>query len=388
MDRKRQLKNEIAATTEQIQQLDNGIVMLNEKHEKIKLDPFGTRKGKILSEIEKNVAERNVLQEKLDDMNREYSNILKEEQRIKDNKRFFKGDGNKQVIKRIIIGAISAVVILAMSIVGIHLYKNHQINMRKITIGYNSDHIIGMDYETVAAKLREKGFTNVSPKIMEDIDSYDDANRVGVITEASVGGETTFSPIDKFFPETEIIITYHTLTANAIADKEAQIKAEEDARIMAENEKEAALRKEQEEREQKRAEEKAKAEEKKKAKEEAKEKEKQEKKEIEKAEAEKQKEISQEQTMTVVETPINPGTIMEENQVAPPVTAQINPISTPDAPTISENETADAYEWTVYITKSGKRYHQDPNCGGKNAWATTLEDAKKRGLTPCQKCAQ
>lgn len=42
----------------------------------------------------------------------------------------------------------------------------------------------------------------------------------------------------------------------------------------------------------------------------------------------------------------------------------------------------------VYRTPSGKKYHFDPNCGGKNSFQITLQQAKNAGLTPCQKCAQ
>ena len=42
----------------------------------------------------------------------------------------------------------------------------------------------------------------------------------------------------------------------------------------------------------------------------------------------------------------------------------------------------------VYRTPFGKRYHLDPDCGGKNSYAVTLEQANAAGLTPCQKCAQ
>lgn len=42
----------------------------------------------------------------------------------------------------------------------------------------------------------------------------------------------------------------------------------------------------------------------------------------------------------------------------------------------------------VYRTPSGKRYHFDPDCGGKNSYQTTLDAAKSSGLTPCQKCAK
>lgn len=43
---------------------------------------------------------------------------------------------------------------------------------------------------------------------------------------------------------------------------------------------------------------------------------------------------------------------------------------------------------SVYRTPSGKRYHFDPDCGGKNSYKISLDDAKSVGLTPCQKCAQ
>ncbi|MBE6915990.1 MAG: hypothetical protein E7471_05080 [Ruminococcaceae bacterium] len=41
----------------------------------------------------------------------------------------------------------------------------------------------------------------------------------------------------------------------------------------------------------------------------------------------------------------------------------------------------------VYRTPSGKRYHLDPDCGGKNSCEVALEEAKSANLTPCAKCA-
>lgn len=41
---------------------------------------------------------------------------------------------------------------------------------------------------------------------------------------------------------------------------------------------------------------------------------------------------------------------------------------------------------TVYITKTGKRYHYSGTCNGGTYYKSTLADALKRGLTPCQKC--
>lgn len=43
---------------------------------------------------------------------------------------------------------------------------------------------------------------------------------------------------------------------------------------------------------------------------------------------------------------------------------------------------------TIYRTPTGKRYHYDVQCGGKNSYEVTLEDALNAGLTPCKKCAQ
>ena len=42
----------------------------------------------------------------------------------------------------------------------------------------------------------------------------------------------------------------------------------------------------------------------------------------------------------------------------------------------------------VYRTPTGKRYHFDPDCGGKNSYSITLDSARSAGLTPCKKCAR
>lgn len=41
----------------------------------------------------------------------------------------------------------------------------------------------------------------------------------------------------------------------------------------------------------------------------------------------------------------------------------------------------------VYRTPHGKRYHFDPDCGGKNSYQITMDAAISAGLTPCKKCA-
>lgn len=42
----------------------------------------------------------------------------------------------------------------------------------------------------------------------------------------------------------------------------------------------------------------------------------------------------------------------------------------------------------IYRTPTGKKYHFDKECGGKNSFETTLEEAKQAGLEPCSKCAK
>ena len=42
--------------------------------------------------------------------------------------------------------------------------------------------------------------------------------------------------------------------------------------------------------------------------------------------------------------------------------------------------------FTIYRTPTGKRYHIDAQCGGKNSYAVSYDEAIGAGLTPCQKC--
>ena len=62
--------------------------------------------------------------------------------------------------------------------------------------------------------------------------------------------------------------------------------------------------------------------------------------------------------------------------------------STQKTTTQSTSATTTDNSRTVYVTPTGKRYHYISTCGGKNSTASTLNKAKARGLTPCQKCAK
>ena len=50
------------------------------------------------------------------------------------------------------------------------------------------------------------------------------------------------------------------------------------------------------------------------------------------------------------------------------------------------NETTDSR--IVYVTPSGKRYHDSQNCAGKNAKETTIDEAIAAGKTACGTCAK
>ncbi len=55
--------------------------------------------------------------------------------------------------------------------------------------------------------------------------------------------------------------------------------------------------------------------------------------------------------------------------------------------TTDEAGTEPAQGNVVYRTPSGKRYHLDAECGGKNSYPISMEEANENGLTPCAKCA-
>lgn len=59
----------------------------------------------------------------------------------------------------------------------------------------------------------------------------------------------------------------------------------------------------------------------------------------------------------------------------------------PAAPAVSPKTSAENNDITVYVTKTGKKYHL-VNCGslGKSSTPIKLSDAKTRGYSPCGRC--
>ena len=75
---------------------------------------------------------------------------------------------------------------------------------------------------------------------------------------------------------------------------------------------------------------------------------------------------------SVQPTPAPQPTPQPQPQTPPP--APVDP--TPDVPVSRK----------VYVTKTGKRYHYSSSCNGGTYYESTLDAAKRRGLTPCDKC--
>lgn len=46
----------------------------------------------------------------------------------------------------------------------------------------------------------------------------------------------------------------------------------------------------------------------------------------------------------------------------------------------------EADDGSVYITRTGSKYHDDSTCNGGTYWPVPLETATGMGLTPCDKC--
>lgn len=90
-----------------------------------------------------------------------------------------------------------------------------------------------------------------------------------------------------------------------------------------------------------------------------------------------------EKCIGVVQTdPVTP--IVPVTPVEPVVPVQPEPDPEPQP----ENIPGEQQGQRIYVTKSGKRYHHDGTCNGGTYYESTMEDALRRGLTPCEKCVQ
>lgn len=139
------------------------------------------------------------------------------------------------------------------------------------------------------------------------------------------------------------------------------------------------------EKERKEAEEQAKKEEEEQAKKQAEEQAKKEAEEQAKKQAEEQaKKEAEEQAKKQAEEQAK----KEAEEEAKKQTQSTNKSSSKTTSSSSKSNSNNTHGKSVYRTPSGKRYHFDPDCGGKNSYQTTLDSAKAAGLTPCKKCAK
>lgn len=81
--------------------------------------------------------------------------------------------------------------------------------------------------------------------------------------------------------------------------------------------------------------------------------------------------------------PAAPAETVQEPQPEPDPAPVVTPAPEPDPDPAPAQETSR----TVYITPTGSKYHFDNNCNGGTYIASTLDEAKSLGLTPCKKCA-
>ena len=96
--------------------------------------------------------------------------------------------------------------------------------------------------------------------------------------------------------------------------------------------------------------------------------------------------------------PVQPTQVPESTPPTPSPTPAPAPTSAPTPePTVTPEptatpaptavpESARPQSRTVYITRTGKRYHYSSTCNGGTYYASTLDEARARGLTPCKKC--
>ena len=81
-------------------------------------------------------------------------------------------------------------------------------------------------------------------------------------------------------------------------------------------------------------------------------------------------------------------TISAEKNTAPPSKPVVPapPVISPTPPEVSPAPPVVSHK--IYVTKTGKRYHYNPNCNNGTYYGSTLADARSRGLTPCSKCVR
>lgn len=105
--------------------------------------------------------------------------------------------------KGILITVITIILILIA--IGAYIFY-----ITLIPVRYDSEDLIGTNYESVETKLRASGFENVSSKEISDlkISQKDEEN---IVTDVIIRNKMKFSAETKFLPSEKITVVYHTL---------------------------------------------------------------------------------------------------------------------------------------------------------------------------------
>lgn len=87
-------------------------------------------------------------------------------------------------------------------------YRDQQeIKAGKIRAGTDSESFIGEPYQTVEATLKSAGFTDI--QLIDLNDSVFFLGNDGKVTSVSIGGRSEFQSYYFFYPDEQVIITYH-----------------------------------------------------------------------------------------------------------------------------------------------------------------------------------
>ena len=87
--------------------------------------------------------------------------------------------------------------------------------------------------------------------------------------------------------------------------------------------------------------------------------------------------------LTVAWDSANSTVVLTHPQAAAP---QPESVPAPEPAPIEAPSAAPEGANTVYVTRTGQRYHYSSTCNGGTYYESTLEAARARGLTPCDKC--
>ena len=129
------------------------------------------------------------------------ADVIRAKNKEKENKR--------EWIAAILMPLVGIIILICLVVIPSMLddyHENREKSEGKISAGYY-DNLIGKDYETVEAHFRSAGFTNIE---LIDLDDSGLAFwKAGKVETISVGGDTSFSSSDFFFPDTKVVISYH-----------------------------------------------------------------------------------------------------------------------------------------------------------------------------------